>query len=133
MKQILIGLFCLNFSLCNSQTDNQEPEQIISFDAVSQGILRVFPEAYEDFLTICFTRINELIVPESATFLIPDKYFKKKLNQKTLEQRAQLLLDQLELSPACQSISVGEPTEYSWQEWDDKHVRKVTIGFGIGC
>lgn len=127
-------LFFTFFSLTNvlSQED-KEPEQIVSFDAVNAAILRVFPEAYEDFLTICFVRQNELILPESATFLIADKHFKKGLNQKELEKRAQLLLDQLELSPACQSISFGEVEEYSWQEWPDKKVRKVTLHFGIGC
>ncbi|MBK9192065.1 MAG: hypothetical protein IPM77_11425 [Crocinitomicaceae bacterium] len=117
-KSLLIFSFFIS-SISIGQSE-KEPEQIVSFETVSKAILRVFPEAYEDFLTICFTRINELIVPESATFLIPDKYFKKKLNQKTLEERAQTLLDQLELSPACQSVSFDEPTEYSWQEWDDK-------------
>lgn len=113
--------------------DQKEPEQIISFEAVSQGILRVFPEAYDDFLSVCFTQINGLVVPDQATFLIAESYFKKKLNQKVLEERAQLLLDQLELSPACQSISVGETEEYSWQEWKEKKVKKVTLTFGIGC
>jgi hypothetical protein len=122
------------FSLTNSfSQEEKEPEQIISFDAVNAGILRVFPEAYEDFLTICFMRQNEFIVPESATFLIADKHFKKGLNQKELEKRAQLLMDQLELSPACQTISFGEVEEYSWQEWPDKKVRKVMLSFGIGC
>jgi hypothetical protein len=113
--------------------EEKEPEQIVSFEVVNAAILRVFPEAYEDFLTICFMRQNEFIVPESATFLIADKHFKKGLNQKELEKRAQLLLDQLELSPACQTISFGDVEEYSWQEWPDKKVRKVTLHFGIGC
>lgn len=128
---ILIGLLLLyHFSFTQSEN---EPEQIISFEAVSTGILRVFPEAYEDFLTVCFMQLNDLIVPESATFMIPDKFFKKKLNQKELESRAQQLMEQLELAPACQSISFSEPIEYAWQEWEDKKVRKVTLVFGIGC
>jgi hypothetical protein len=127
-------LFAALFSLTNVLgQDEKEPEQIISFEVVNAGILRVFPEAYEDFVTISFVRQNELILPESATFLIADKHFKKGLNQKELEKRAQLLLDQLELSPACQSISFGDVQEYSWQEWPDKKVRKVTLHFGIGC
>ena len=98
-------LYFTFFSLTNLfGQEEKEPEQIVSFEVVNAAILRVFPEAYEDFLTICFMRQNEFILPESATFLIADKYFKKGLNQKELDKRAQLLLDQLELSPACQSI-----------------------------
>lgn len=128
---LLLGLVCLP---CAFGQDEKEPEQLISFEAINAGILRIFPEAYEDFMTISFIRRNEFIFPEAASFMIPDQYFKKKkLNQKELEKRAALLMDQLELSPACQTISFGEPEEYAWQEWDDKTVRKVTLSFGIGC
>lgn len=134
MKILLTGIiFFQSFVSFQQETESKEPEQLVSFEAVSKGILRVFPEAYEDFLTVCFTQINDLIVPESATFMIPDAYFKKKLSQKELDQRAATLLDQLELSPACQQITVGEAQEYAWQEWNDKKVRKVTLIFGFGC
>lgn len=128
----LILAVCSTCAFQQSET-SREPEQIISFEVISDGILRIFPEAYADFLTVCFTRRDNLIFPETATFMIPDKYFKKNLNQNELDKRAQLLMDQLELSPACQSISFEEATEYAWDEWKDKKVRKVTLNFGIGC
>lgn len=127
---LLSGLLFLPHSSCQQ---NQETEQIISFEAVRDGILRVFPEAYDDFLTVCFMQLDGVIVPDAATFMVPDKHVKRTLNEKELEKRAQLLMDQLELSPACQRIEVGEVEEYSWAEWEDKKVRKLTFYFGIGC
>jgi len=74
-----------------------------------------------------------IIFQDLATFLIPDKFFKKKLNQKEMEKRAEILLEQLELLPAGFSISFGDVEEYSWAAWEEKNVRKVTLNFGIGC
>lgn len=132
MKPVLTSLI-FAITLSASAQDEKEPEQIVSYQVVSDAILRVFPEAYSDFLTVCFIRVNDMILPDQATFMIPDKFFKKSLNQNELDKRAQLLMDQLELSPACQSISFEEATEYAWDEWEDKKVRKVTLTFGIGC
>ena len=130
-----LGLMCCCFFFCNNSHAQKakEPEQIISFDAIYAGILRVFPETYEDFVTICFTRMYDFILPETATFMIPSKYFKSKLSQKELDKRAETLIEQLELAPACQTISYGDEEQYAWNEWEDKKVRKVTLHFGIGC
>lgn len=137
MRSLIFALFIAMSSIVGSSgaaaQTQKEPEQVISFEAVYAGILRIFPETYEDFVTICFTRINDLILPETATFMIPSKYFKSKINQKELDKRAATLMEQLELAPACQSISFGEEEQYSWSEWEDKKVRKVTLHFGIGC
>lgn len=132
MKSLMLifGLFFLTNSFCQEETESENP---ITFEVIEAGILRVFPEAYQQFLTVSFIRTTNFILPETASFLVPDKYFKKKLDQKELDKRAELLLEQLELLPACFSISFGEAEEYSWAAWEDKKVRKVTLTFGIGC
>lgn len=125
--------FMILFQVLSLHAQEEEPEQPVSFTTVSEAILRVFPEAYIDFLTISFMQLSDVIYPHQAEFLVPDKYFKKKINQKILDERAAILLEQLELAPACQSISAGEPQDYSWSAWEDKKVRKVSLIFGIGC
>jgi len=129
----LIFLFGLFFLPKAFSQQEDEPVQPISFELIETAIHRVFPEAHQQFLTISFMRRTDFILPESATFLIPDHYFKKKIDQNVLEKRAELLMDQLELSPACQSISFGDIEEYSFWSSDDNNVRKVTFWFGIGC
>ena len=127
---MIVSFTFLTNTFCQDET---EPEESLPFAVIESTILRVFPEAYKEFLSVTYSRLGEFIVPENATFLIPDKYFKKNLNQKELDKRAELVLEQLELLPACFSISYGEVLEYAWHSWEDKKVRKVTLVFGIGC
>ena len=131
MKSLMLifGLFFLTNSFCQED----ETEYPLTFGVIESAILRVFPGAYQQFISVKFTRHSKVILPENATFLVPDKYFKKKLDQKELDKRVVILLEQLELVPACHSISFGDAEEYSWHEWEDKRVRKVTVTFGIGC
>lgn len=131
--RLLLILICLNSSSVLFSQTEKEPEQILSFQQISEAIQRVFPEAYTQFTSVTFTLHGESILPERATFLIPHKIIKKKFSDKELKSRALLLLEQLEIVPGCHSISVGDPQEYAWHEWEDKIVCKVEIVFAIGC
>lgn len=99
---------------------------------IKKTILLAFPEAYPDLFEITFTDWDDKAYPQSASFCVADKYFSTKLTQSELDKRAKLLAERFEYT-GCESISVGEPTMYSYLKWEDKKIRRVTFHFGIGC
>jgi len=80
-----------------------------------------------------FIEKNEFIYPQTATFLVPAKYFNQKITGEMLTQRAGEVLKKMDDPAACQEIEIGDPKEYSWLEWEDKMVIQVKLDFWIGC
>ncbi|MBK7129250.1 MAG: hypothetical protein IPM74_07965 [Crocinitomicaceae bacterium] len=71
-QKYLVGFLFL-FQVIRLDAQDKEPEQPVSFTVVSEAILRVFPEAYVDFLTISFMQLSDVIYPHQADFMIPDQ------------------------------------------------------------
>jgi hypothetical protein len=114
----------------------EQPKELVqpwSFEEIAAYIKAEFPEAYDNFTSITFTRTSNYIYPDKATFLIPSRFFRNKLKEKTLKDRTDNVLEKMGNPGSCHEVSVGESTEYAWHEWEDKIVTPVTIHFYIGC
>lgn len=139
MKYLSFTLLVLLLLSCGSTKDvhfdeetNKNPDW--TFEKIAAIIYEEFPEAYEDLITISFSRAEMSITPEKATFLIPSRYFEKKLTQKVCKERTDNVLEKMSgYRDGCQEVEIGDSQEYAWYSWEDKVVTKVTIYFAIGC
>ena len=120
-------MYCLVFSLlmfsCGTTKDVNLDDETIhnpdwTFEVIAAIIHQEFPEAYDNFINISYSRVEMSVTPEKASFLIPTKYFENKLNG---------------YREGCHEVEIGESKEYAWHSWEDKVVTKVTIYFAIGC
>ena len=123
----------LTFTLASISELPKDLVQPWGFEEIAGYITEEFPEAYDNFTSITFTRTSNYIYPDNATFLIPTRFFKNKLKEKTLKNRTDKVLEKMGNPGSCHEVSVGESKEYAWYEWEDKIVTPVTIRFLIGC
>jgi glycosyltransferase involved in cell wall biosynthesis len=139
MKYLSFPLFVLLLLSCGSTKDINLDEESVknpdwTFENIASIIYEEFPEAYEDLIDISFSRAEMRITPEQASFLIPSRYFEKKLTQEVCEERTRNVLDKMTgYRDGCHEVEIGKSQEYAWHSWEDKVVTKVTIYFAIGC
>lgn len=109
-------------------------------EEMTEAIRAVFPESYSQFMTVSYERQDAgtgrdpEIWPKAASFLVPVKAFDATIATE-LDSRVAALIGRV-LRPDdahCEDVSVGEPEEYGWMAWPDKHVRKITVTFNVAC
>ncbi len=130
---IMMMVSCGNSKDVNLDDDTERnPEW--TFENIALIIHDEFPEAYDNFINISFSRVEMSITPEKASFLIPTKYFEKKLTQEVCKERTDNVVEKMTgFRDGCQEVEIGESQKYAWHSWEDKVVNKVTIYFAIGC
>lgn len=143
MKYLFLPISILLLISCGSTKDatrdvnlDQESQKNPdwSFENIALIIHEEFPEAYDNFITITFSRVEMRITPEKASFLIPSRYFEKDLNQEVCKERTDNVLEKMTgYRDGCHEVEIGESQQYAWHSWEDKVVTKVTIYFAIGC
>lgn len=139
MKYLSCILFALLLLSCGNTKDvslevetNKNPDW--TFENIALIIQEEFPEAYDNFITISFSRVEMNITPEKASFLIPSRYFEKKLTQEVCKERTDNVLEKMTgYRDGCHEVEIGVSQEYAWHSWEDKVVTKVIIYFAIGC
>jgi hypothetical protein len=148
MKKITIPIICLMLIACGNAKDQKTNDSSKSDSAkveitnkittgdwdyvnIKKTVLEVFPEAYPEFFEVTFSDWGDKAYPETASFCVPDKYFPKPLTEEVLDNRAKLINEKFQvLGPG--GINVSEPIMYSYVEWADKKIRRVTFYFLIG-
>lgn len=136
LAALTLSLFLLS---CGTTKDVDLTDETIerpewSFENIALIIHEEFPEAYDTFFNISFSRVEMRITPEKASFLIPSRYFEKKLNQEVCKERTDNVVERMTgFRDGCQEVEIGESKQYAWHKWEDKVVTKVTIHFAIGC
>ena len=119
MKYLCLSLFAFLFLSCGSTKDvivaeetDQNPNW--TFENIASIILEEFPEAYENFLNISFSQVDKRITPEKASFLIPTRFFEKKLTQEVCKERTDNVLEKMTgYREGCHEVEIGESKEYA--------------------
>jgi|GEM_PF-5394523 len=133
-KIIIIFLIIMFLMLQTNAYNTKKYNKFKSIEEIIEIIIDIFPESYEEFMTVTYSVSGNRLIPDEATFLIPSKYFDDYLTDKELDKRLDKVMQKLGFrDKACAQIEYGNEEEYSWLAWEDRIVRKITIKFFIEC
>lgn len=98
------------------------------FNKLNQAVLLEFPEAYEEFVSIEYVKVEEHISPSSVSFLVPEAKMTQ-IDSIEIQKRLDRVLLKMAAPNSCAGFEIGVTKDYSWSKWSDKRVTKIILYF----